>query len=367
MINDKSERLVLEGRRLKVLCAERQVAASHQGGVVVDWLRFTFLEARAVHMRTGTYQGLTAEKFARAVACEVAALLGFQVGDTRKGRDFYQHTVLITNADGVEMGYASAGNDRQRGTVCVNISGAGCTFALSGWEQRVESYIRELDGKLTRIDLALDFFKGETDVVEALDCYKAGEFDFQNRRPSNEQAGDWINGQARTFYVGRRQSGKLLRAYEKGHKYGDMTDAWCRVEVEFRNHERVLPLDMLVRPASFFVGAYPYCELVLPKVDAARIKVGEATAGRSAEALVRWVENTAAPAIVAITKAVGSTEWINDLVFVHRDRKTPRSIAAAGLRNCIDGIERALSRSLGVSWVAEPSGDPGDDLSALCY
>lgn len=367
MTDTKSERLVLEGRRLKVLCAERQAGAAHQQGVVVDWLRFTFLEAKAVHVRTGTYQGLSAEHFARAVAGEVAALLGFDLGETRKGRDFYQHTVLITNSDGVEMGYASAGNDRQRGTVCVNISGAGSTFALAGWEQRIEGYIRELDGKLTRIDLALDFFEAETDVVEALESYKTGAFDFQNRRPSNEQAGDWINGQARTFYVGRRQSGKLLRAYEKGHKYGDITDGWCRVEVEFRNHERILPLDMLARPSSFFAGAYEYCELLLHKVDAARIKVGEATAGRSAEALLRWVENTAAPAIVAITKAVGSTGWIDDLVFVHRDRKTPRSIAGIGLRNCVDGIERALARSLGVSWVAEPSVDPGGDLATLCY
>ncbi|MBV8380033.1 MAG: replication initiation factor domain-containing protein [Paucibacter sp.] len=367
MMDTKSERLVLEGQRLKVLCAERHVAAAHHQGVVVDWLRFTFLEAKAVHLRTGKYQGLTAEHFARAVASEVAELLGFRVGETRKGRDFYQHTVLITNSDGAEMGYASAGNDRQRGTVCVNISGAGCTFAAAGWEQRVERYVRELDGKLTRIDLALDFFAGETDVVEALECYKTGAFDFQNRRPSNEQAGDWINGHARTFYVGRRQSGKLLRAYEKGHKYGDMADPWCRVEVEFRNHERVLPLAMLARPAAFFAGAYEYCELLLHRVDAARIKVGEATASRSAEALLRWVENTAAPAIVAITKAVGSTEWINDLVFVHRNRKAPRSIAAAGLRNCIDGIERAVARSLGVSWVAEPSVNPGDDLASLCY
>lgn len=367
MTDTRAERLVLEGRRLKVLCAERQVAAAQHQGVVVDWLRFTFLEAKAVQLRTGTYQGLSAEHFARAVACEVAALMGFIVGETRKGRDFYQHTVLITNADGVEMGYASAGNDRQRGTVCVNISGAGCTFADAGWEARVESYIRELDGKLTRIDLALDFFEGETDVDEALECYKAGEFDFQNRRPSNEQAGDWINGQARTFYVGRRQSGKLLRAYEKGHKYGDMTDGWCRVEVEFRNHERVLPLDMLARPAAFFAGAYAYCELLLHKIDGVRIKVGEATAGRSAEALLRWVENTAAPAIVAITKAVGSTEWINDLVFVHRDRKTPRSIAGAGFQNCIDGIERALARTLGVSWAAEPTVLPSGDFESLCY
>lgn len=367
MMDAKAERLVLEGRRLKVLCAERHIAAVHQQGVVVDWLRFTFLEARAVHLRTGKYKGLAAEQFARAVAGEVAELLGFEVGEARKGRDFYQHTVLITNADGVEMGYASAGNDRQRGTVCVNISGAGCTFAQSGWERRIESYIRELEGKLTRVDLALDFFKGETDVVEALECYKTGEFDFQNRRPSTEQAGDWVNGKGRTFYVGRRQSGKLLRAYEKGHKYGDMADAWCRVEVEFRNHERVLPLDMLVRPASFFAGAYDYCTLLLHKVDAERIKVGDATAERSANALVRWVENTAAPAIVAITKAVGSTDWINDLVFAHRDRKTPRSIAAAGLNNCVNGIERALARSLGVSWIAELSTDPGDDLGALCY
>ena len=367
MIDTKAERLVLEGRRLKVLCADRQVAAEHHQGVVLDWLRFTFLEAAAVHHRTGVFQGLPADRFARAVAGEVAALLGFEVGETRKGRDFYQHTVLITNSDGVEMGYASAGNDRQRGTVCVNISGAGCTFAAAGWERRIEGYIRELDGKLTRVDLALDFFDGETDVVEALESYKAGAFDFQNRRPSNEQAGDWVNAQARTFYVGRRQSGKLLRAYEKGHKYGDLTDAWCRVEVEFRNHERVLPLDMLVRPASFFAGAYEYCEMLLHKADSERIKVGDATAGRSAEALVRWVENTAAPAIVAITKAIGSTDWINDLVFAHRDRKTPRSIAAAGLRNCTEGIERALARSLGASWFAEPSVDPGSDLASLCY
>lgn len=364
----KRERLVLEGRRLKVLCAERHVAAASQRGVILDWVRFTFLEARAVHLRTGTFRGLCAEHFARAVAHEVADLLGFQVGETRKGRDWYQHTVLITNADGVEMGYASAGNDRQCGTVCVNISGAGCTFALDGWESRVDAYVRELEGRLTRVDLALDFFEGETDVVEALECYKAGAFDFQNRRPSNEQAGDWVNGQARTFYVGRRQSGKLLRVYEKGHKYGDMTDKWCRVEVELRNHERVLPLDMLSRPASFFAGAYEYCELIVSKADPSRIKVGEAVAERSASAAVRWLENACAPMFVAITKAVGSTAWVDDLVFAHRGRKTPRALAGLGREAANDGIRRAIARAFGISWEAAPADQDIDDgFASLCY
>lgn len=347
----KAERLVVEGRRVKMMCEERAVFCG-QNGVVLDWVRATGHQDRLFYCRS-SYASLSASELARAIAGELAKLLGFAVGDERNGREYYGVTVLVVNDDGVEVGYVSTGNEaRQRGTFCVSVSGLGCTFGNHDWERRLYDWLTELEGKLTRVDLALDFFNGEFTLDEAKEVYSAGGFSFQNRKPTPGFQGDWINGQKRTFSVGLRESGKLCRVYEKGHKYGDLEDKWVRVEVELHNTERVLPLRMLLEPAVFFAGCYEVCELLLARhlLIPERIPLDRAVGDRTGEALVRWVENTAAPAIAAITRAVGSTSWIDDLVWLNKDRPLPKAIRGAGLEAASEGIHKGLAKSIGNSY-----------------
>lgn len=359
----KAERLVVEGRRIKMMCEERAAFAG-QSGVVTDWARATFHQDRLFHCRH-SYAGLMAAELARAVSVEVAKLLGFRSGEQRNGREYYGVTVLIVNDDGVEVGYVSAGNEaRQRGTLCVSVSGLGCTFAAHDWEIRLHDWLQELEAKLTRVDLALDFYNGEFTVDEAKEVYSAGGFSFQNRAPTPGFHGDWINGQKRTFTVGLRESGKLCRIYEKGHKYGDLADKWVRVEVELHNTERVLPLRMLLEPGVFFAGCYEVCELLLARYELIpqRIPLDRAVGDRTGEAVVRWIENTAAPAIAAITRAVGGTSWIEDLVWLHKDRPLPKAIRGVGLEAASEGIHRGLAKSMGSSY-GESSADIGSASS----
>ena len=53
--------------------------------------------------------------------------------------------------------------------------------------------------------------------------YLTGQFNAGGNKPSCSQQGNWIeaDGSGRTFYVGKRKNGKLLRVYEKGKQLGD--------------------------------------------------------------------------------------------------------------------------------------------------
>lgn len=45
------------------------------------------------------------------------------------------------------------------------------------------------------------------------------------------------DGRGRTFYVGRRENGKLLRVYEKGKQLGAENSPWVRIELELHNKD----------------------------------------------------------------------------------------------------------------------------------
>ena len=61
----------------------------------------------------------------------------------------------------------------------------------------------------------------------------------------------------RTFEVGNRKNGKLIRIYEKGKQLGDPSSPWVRWEVEFHAKDRVIPYDVLLHPGEYVAGAYP--------------------------------------------------------------------------------------------------------------
>jgi phage replication initiation protein len=65
------------------------------------------------------------------------------------------------------------------------------------------------------------------------------------------------NGDGRTFYVGSRDSDLLYRGYEKGKQQGDPRSPWVRHEVEWKGRDRVIPLDVVLRPHEYLAGMYP--------------------------------------------------------------------------------------------------------------
>lgn len=135
------------------------------------------------------------------------------------------------------------------------MTGESCAM-VSDWSL-VRSRLAEIDARLTRIDLAFDDHDGTHTVDLCRSMYLSGDFKGQGRPPKASYIDDFGSGDGRTFYVGRRENGKVLRCYEKGKQLGNAESPWVRWEVELHNRDRELPLDMLIDPARFLAGSYP--------------------------------------------------------------------------------------------------------------
>jgi len=367
------EKLVIEGNRVKLLCQKRQVAAAAQSGVVVDYFRFTFKRINVPATRR--IPGDTDDQsIAHWFAHVFAQLLGFVVGVDRPGRDYYEFTTTINNAFGHEVASVSAGGESQRGTICVTLKGEGCTFARPGWEKRVHDYFGELFPTITRIDLAKDFFDGEVAIAELVGLYKSHGFSYRNRRPKHQCHGAWIGlddgdasdftrvnldcidlrriattsffkpGDSRTLQIGKRESGKIFRGYEKGHAFGDLSSKWLRGEVELRNVNRVIPWDALVRPAEYYAGAYEATNWLCNHPVATRVPTATAVAEASAERCIRWVQRVVAPTLVQISKVMPNEDWLIGLVVDQAHRPVPRSLRGLNHSTMAHGIAAALKR-----------------------
>lgn len=342
MKNTQEERLVLEGGRVKFLTQQRQILAADQAGVICDTLRFTCPET--AFMGTDLIPGDTqAQDLARLLALHFARLLGFDLGDDRPGRDYYDHTTTIMNANGYEVGSVSAGGEGQRGTVAFTLKGEGCTNARPGWQALVHDAFADKFPKITRIDLARDFYEGEVTVDDAVIAYRDHAFSYQNRRPKPNNIGNWEDGNSRTFQVGMRESGKLCRIYEKDHQFGIMDGQWVRVEVEIRNTNRVIPWDALTCSAQYFAGAYEFCHWVCNYPVATPIKTAVKVAARGAEALVNWLRRTVAPTLVQISGHMPDFEWLEDLVLAESHRPMPKSLRGIAPHNLSQSMKDAFS------------------------
>lgn len=340
------EKMVLDGGRLKLLCERRQLDAKAQNGIVPDYFRFTIKRENIPSTRR--IPGDTNDQdLARLFALLFAQQLGYVVGVDRSGRDYYEFTTTIDNEWGHEVASVSAGGESQRGSICFTLKGEGCTHALKGWEKRVHDYFEEFMPTITRIDLCKDFFEGEVCIAELVGLYKAHEFSYRRRMPKHTCHGAWLDvdgvlGNSRTFQVGKRESGKLFRGYEKGHQFAMMESQWLRCEVELRNVNRVIPWDAIVSPAEYFAGAYPATHLISNREVATPIrtatKVGEASAARC----INWVKRVVAPTLLQITKIMPDHDWLEGMVLDQIHRRVPRSLRGLSAQSMQHGIQAAL-------------------------
>lgn len=326
------EKLVLDGKKVKLLTQARGIEAAAEGGVIVDYLRFTL--RRDLILASGrSSPEATDQQVVREMAADFAKALGFVVGEHRSGRDYYADTTTIENALGQEVASVSGGGEGQRETYCFTLKGEGCTFAHGGWERRLHASYKEMLPKITRVDLAKDCYsKADLSVDAAVDAYQDHRFSYQKRKPSYGQFGCWLGEEkhSRTFQVGLRASGKLIRIYEKGHQFGMMDDEWCRAEVELRSAGRVVPWDVVATPGQYFAGAYEWCHWLLHRgldnVEGSaiprQVKVAEASVAR----VMRWVTRVVAPTLVQITAAMPDHSWLEHLVLDNTLRRVPRGL-----------------------------------------
>jgi phage replication initiation protein len=259
---------------------------------------FTYMSARSVSWQ-GAIQFMHELDLFNQVASPEAS-----------GMDFYAaRTPLLYG--GCVVGYVLAGgrDQRQSLTVHFNLFGAACLHLTPAHLRKLADWIDAAGGWITRCDLALDVWSG-LDVSEVQTAWRDGLFDVRGKRPGQREMGSWSSGHSRTFEVGSRGTGKLLRAYEKGDElFGvEAQDPWVRLEVEFRSSHRVVETDVLRRPADFFAGAYPWLAAFLagtevqacPQKIPTHAEVKDAHADAAVSRVVRWVTQTAGPALAAV-------------------------------------------------------------------
>lgn len=352
--------LVLDGSEVKLRLQAERLAT---GSVVhIDWLRFTvqlrnapipdvedlfplpepskpqfandfhWEEKRAALMRllsTLPDSDKSPSLIANVLAVRVCEALGddFCIADEhKKGQDWYKFRwPVVRKSTGKEVAWvgflASSDSPRQKtqaDTVHVNITGTACTFADTGWSERMAALIEDTKAKITRCDLALDFFDGiRGGLPRVLADHEAGFMDVRGKRPAPDMKGNWTSsGHSRSFYFGSKQAGKQTNVYEKGHQlYGpESGNPWQRIELRYGDKLRVLPVDMLRRPADFFAGASDWHAAMLAEHGSV-VTAPEPVPSKPRRALeavraevsrnVRWLINTAAPSVALAFRHLG--------------------------------------------------------------
>jgi len=385
--NTKAAQMLLDGRRIKWTLEQRE--QQDQRRVGVDWLRCTLpLDAIVKSERSQLPQDLTylscldkrtrdlvrdarnadadldyssAHKVAAAGARIVCDTLGrFEVGAVEdRGMDYYTARAAISFA-GETVGYVLAGGKsaQQAGTVHINLFGSAMVNVGANALARLKALIDDAKGWITRVDLCLDLWSGYG-VQEVRTAYLDGEFDVRGKRPKQQEHGSWTSGHSRTFEVGSRETGKVFRGYEKGDQlFGhEAKDPWVRFEVEVRNNQRVISTDVLVRPADFFAGAYPFCARILEEIteEAAReviptrAKVADKTAEAAVTRVSRWVRDVAMPSVRAVFEHGG--DLLADLIS-HEQHRTPRRLAGfeqTRIREAFEKVAAAFAPAVTLS------------------
>jgi phage replication initiation protein len=226
-----------------------------QGGAKVDWLTFTWYPDPDEHVPATVHHFLLEHLGNKVQGVDCPGMLGYERG--------VRYFIEANDGAMVHVGRLDFGGLHHKGRARFDLSGTGCARVRT-FRPFVDWLPTLADYKLTRVDLAVDCLEGEFTVEHAVDWYESGDFHAGGRRPRHALKGDWLEPHyGRTFEVGRRENGKMLRAYEKGRQLGDPDSTWTRFEVEIRNIDRDVPLDVLTDCDIYFAGAYKCLQRIL--------------------------------------------------------------------------------------------------------
>lgn len=240
----------------------------------VDWLKFRTL--------SDPFKTLEAIRPAFGTVADLV-----QFGPSQKGKDGWDHRREIILAGDVVLGAVDYGGESQRGWLRWDMPGKGCEW-VQDWGL-VEGLYGVLDrAELRRVDLALTTADpGLVSHEKVLAAHAADLFSSGGRSPKARIVTGSEPSDGRTVYVGSRTAHKFIRCYEKGRemmvKAGvpegvrkqvervefdglgmvNVADLY-RVEVEFKDVDKVLPWTMLTDRDAYFAGANPFCASLLP-------------------------------------------------------------------------------------------------------
>ena len=247
----------------------------------IDWITFTSVETIEI-----------LEQFLCLVVSDEVKLN--ELGHGMQGYTKVAEIVLREQVIG-RIGYG-----RDHGRNLLTLTGSGCSL-VKDWAEFKYWYDRLSETKITRIDIAADFFDDSVNYEKTLKAYENLEFKAE-KSPVNpsfkkiETGTGTGENMGRTLYVGKATNGKQVRAYEKGYEQlaqliKNKTDEeldeiikehfknkinlknWFRVEVQLMGKAREILSDIFVRADEYFAGAYPFCRKILGFIKGVIAKV----------------------------------------------------------------------------------------------
>lgn len=183
---------------------------------------------------------------------------------------------LLMGGD-ISLGRIDYGGESQRGWVRVILTGEGCGW-VQDWALVAEWGERLVEADIRRVDVALTTYAGEVDHDMVVEAHGNGEFTSGGRPPVMKMITSSDPRAGKTVYVGKRESAKFIRCYEKGfellkdvkkrkdeitHIGGDKVEDIYRVEIEFKAVDKYIPWSCILARDSHFAGANLFCALVL--------------------------------------------------------------------------------------------------------
>lgn len=238
------------------------------GDVFLDWLSATVNVPG--YLKYEGRKSLTDDDIAASFSSELEIVLGTGFGISKKngfGMHFYKESYVI----GQSFGLFCIGHRSNKFLFC--LSGEGWLHAPVDAGQRLFHWLSRIDEfggdvRVSRIDLAVDFYHHGPSHDEFKDAYQRGAFVRQERHinspdcwPHYQVFGCVHTKRGRekgiTDAVGVRTGDLYLRRYDKGKAEGDPDSTWVRVELEMKSKNTIIPLEMLLQPEIYFCQ-YPW-------------------------------------------------------------------------------------------------------------
>lgn len=193
------------------------------GTIRFDWLTVTFKDAHYDDIETLLYRLFNLDV---SLFTSIKGRYGYARGL------FYESVSVLFDGCCDDMG------------VCFEISGKGCSLLYclaQDWEECF-NIIKELDGNITRLDVAFDCFNHEIDYDVMLEAIKAHNYSSRWQKVKAIQSYGSDSGIDIQF--GSRRSDIMLRIYDKlAEQKCCERDYWCRFELQLRNHLAVAYVD----------------------------------------------------------------------------------------------------------------------------
>lgn len=264
---ERYEKVVMDAKgNLKVVPLRRGKGDS----AFIDTISFTFHESSVANFFLITREFFPIKGVSdRDVLVRFSDILewifGFGISSHQpvgKGR-FYESRWQMER-DGVLYGQVYIGGQQE--TILVEMTGKGCAVAEEGWEERLYRFLTAdttYNAKITRCDVAKDFYENEISPDTAWEMYEQGKFDKRGKRPLVGKLGDdWLNPteKGKTLTIGSKHSSVFCRIYDKAKEQGDTSGVfWCRFEQQYMGRNCYLSFDILLSPGSFWGGAFEIC------------------------------------------------------------------------------------------------------------